>query len=139
MNGRFELDDLINAWVKSQDQPRVFFKASNVPQSLRDRIVLVMGAMPTPKMIAASLRRCGFTKFNANIGGRNRIIEWLSPPIETREGLLMSVRGVTCPKCKEITIANRPDRYRFHCIECGHAETAEQSLARLRAEDEQSL
>ena len=124
------LDSIIKAWSDKQSSRVIIAKPGKVPQSLRDAIIKGIGAMPTPMMISHAMRRCGYTKQDDKRPG------WVSPPSDAREGLLSSFNGLKCPSCGTITRDNRPDGYRFRCVDCGYTETAEQSLARLRTPEQ---
>ena len=130
------LDEVIMDWASKQSS-RTYFKAGRAPQTLQDMIMLALGAMPPPMAMAHALRRCGFTRYNPHKGKRtNSTYAWIAPEVVDREGLLRSFAGFKCVKCGTITRDNRPDGYRFRCVDCGHTETAEQSLARLRTPEQ---
>ena len=130
------IDEIVKDWLKRQDT-RIIFKAKNPPQSLKDAFMLAHGVVPNAKMLSWSLKRCGFTRYNASDRPRsgNRY-SWLSPPSKSREDLLRVFTGLKCPSCGTISQMNRPDGYRFRCVDCGYTETAEQSLARLRTPEQ---
>lgn len=126
------LDEVIIAWAKAQ-HVRHIFKARKPPQSLQDALILAHGALPPTRMLAAALKRCGFTRYNGSSRPRSfNCYHWLSPHNPDQAELLMSFRALTCPACGTASQRNRPDGYRFACIDCGHAESSEESLARLR-------
>lgn len=45
---------------------RHIFKARKPPQSLQDALILAHGALPPTRMLAAALKRCGFTRYNGS-------------------------------------------------------------------------